>query len=367
MKVLMTADAVGGVWTYAVELCRSLIHREVEVVLAVMGPPPSTEQRAVVEALPNVRIEQQAWKLEWMEQPWDDVARAGDWLLEIARRERVDVVHLNGYAHAALKWNRPVLVVAHSCVCSWWQAVHDELAPAEWDRYREVVTSGLRSADVVVSPTHAFLNTMRAHYGALPRTAVIHNASSSRALDVPSERLNVIFACGRAWDEAKNLRVLAAAARELSWTTYVAGERTSPDGRTTTLSTVKALGRLPSPQIHEWLSRVAIFAHPARYEPFGLAVLEAALNGCALVLSDLPTLRELWDGVALFAAPADEAGWRRQLQYLIEHPSERHKLSASARARAEAFAPDAMGNAYASTYRELVRDHAAHSQELAVA
>ncbi len=31
---------------------------------------------------------------------------------------------------------------------------------------------------------------------------------------------------------------------------------------------------------------------PARYEPFGLSVLEAALSGCALVLGDIPSLRE---------------------------------------------------------------------------
>ena len=42
----------------------------------------------------------------------------------------------------------------------------------------------------------------------------------------------------------------------------------------------------------------------ALYEPFGLAVLEAAQAGCALVLSDIPTFRELWDGAALFVAAA---------------------------------------------------------------
>ena len=51
------------------------------------------------------------------------------------------------------------------------------------------------------------------------------------------------------------------------------------------------------------MARTAVFVSPALYEPFGLAVLEAAQAGCALVLSDIPTFRELWDGVALFVAP----------------------------------------------------------------
>ncbi len=49
-----------------------------------------------------------------------------------------------------------------------------------------------------------------------------------------------------------------------------------------------------------------VFASMARYEPFGLAVLEAAQAGMRLVLSDIPTFRELWDGAAIFVG--DEAG-----------------------------------------------------------
>ena len=39
-RVLMTADAVGGVWTYALELAAGLDRAGVAVVFAVMGPPP---------------------------------------------------------------------------------------------------------------------------------------------------------------------------------------------------------------------------------------------------------------------------------------------------------------------------------------
>ena len=35
--VLMTADTVGGVWTYAVELVRALAPHRVTVALATMG------------------------------------------------------------------------------------------------------------------------------------------------------------------------------------------------------------------------------------------------------------------------------------------------------------------------------------------
>jgi glycosyltransferase involved in cell wall biosynthesis len=44
---------------------------------------------------------------------------------------------------------------------------------------------------------------------------------------------------------------------------------------------------------------------PSLYEPFGLAPLEAALRGCALVLSDIGSFRELWDGCAAFFPRGD--------------------------------------------------------------
>ena len=65
-------------------------------------------------------------------------------------------------------------------------------------------------------------------------------------------------------------------------------------------------GRLTPPQMARVVSRApSIYALPARYEPFGLSVLEAALSGCALVLGDIPSLREIWDGAALFVDPDD--------------------------------------------------------------
>ena len=273
MKILMTADAVGGVWTYALELCRALQAADVQIVLATMGPEPTADQRDAAVALSNVQLVTSTWKLEWMEQPWDDVSRAGDWLLEIAERESVELIHLNGYSHAQLNWNRPVLVVAHSCVCSWWESVHGTPAPKEWDRYRQNVSAGLAAAHCVVAPTHAFLETLQALYGALPRTRVIHNGRSSRTDLSVEERLPAIFACGRTWDGAKNLRLLDRAGRSLPWNIYVAGSQTSPDGRTHPVAGVQALGVLPQKQVERWLSRASIFAHPALYEPFGLAVL----------------------------------------------------------------------------------------------
>src|SRR3954465_13716018 len=145
-RILMTVDPIGGVLTYAVELARALEPYGVEIALASMGAHLTPEQYQQVLARKNVRLFESGYRLEWMSDPWDDVDRAGDWLLKIAERFRPDLVHLNGYSHASLSWHAPVLVVAHSCVLSWWHAVKNEEAPAYYDEYRARVSVGLAAA-----------------------------------------------------------------------------------------------------------------------------------------------------------------------------------------------------------------------------
>src|SRR5689334_6585826 len=98
-RILMTADTVGGVWTYAMELVRGLAAHDVFVTLATMGAPLSAAQSREAADLNNLEIEQSSFKLEWMQEPWADVQKAGDWLLEIEERVQPDLIHLNGYVH----------------------------------------------------------------------------------------------------------------------------------------------------------------------------------------------------------------------------------------------------------------------------
>ena len=75
-RVLLTADTVGGVWTYAVELARELDARGVQVALATMGAPVSAAQRTQVADLRGVTVHDGGFKLEWMQDCWDDVRAA---------------------------------------------------------------------------------------------------------------------------------------------------------------------------------------------------------------------------------------------------------------------------------------------------
>lgn len=351
---LMTTDAVGGVWRYSVDLAGALAHRGVHTTLAVMGPPPTAEQRREAERA-GLPLLDRPYRLEWMEDPWADVTRAGDWLLTLERTLRPDVVHLNGYSHAKLPWSAPVVVVAHSCVRTWWRAVKGEGAPERLEQYSREVAAGLRAAGVVIAPTRAMLHALASEYGRPPHAHVIPNgcAFSRRADPGLARKEPLILAAGRVWDGAKNITAISAVADQLAWPVHVAGECRPPGGAGDTLSNVHLLGCLQPDELAEWYRRAAIYVLPARYEPFGLSVLEAASAGCALVLGDIDSLRENWDGAALFVPPDDRAALAEAIRRLIDDPATRTDLANRAFERAGIFTLDRMADEYLHVYERL--------------
>src|SRR5690625_465851 len=366
IRVFMTADPIGGVWTFALDLMTALRSYGVEFGLATMGRPLTSEQLHQVSQLPNVRLYESDFKLEWMNDPWEDVRLAGDWLLRSAADFKPDLIHLNGYVHASLPWEKPVLVAAHSCVYSWFRSVKGLPPPAKiWDTYYHQVRRGLSAADWVTAPTREMLYALRIHYeNTFSRGSVIYNGRDP-ALFQPRPNKGFILTGGRLWDEAKNIQTLDRAAAAIRWPVAAAGEIDPPNGGQIKTHHLKQLGPLSPAQFAVQLSLASIYALPAHYEPFGLSALEAALSGCALVLSDIPSLREIWDDAAIFVAPKDEAAWAKTLNHLITHPTERSRLARRAWSRAQFFNLRKMAEGYLEAYRNILqpntRNHANHS------
>lgn len=353
--VLMSTDAVGGVWQHTLELAGALRRAGIRAELACLGPPPSAAQRRDAAAIDGSRLHVGPFRLEWMDSPWDDVDAAGRWLLSLEARLRPDVVHLNQLCFGALNFEAPVLVAAHSCVCSWWQAVHGVAAPDEWATYRQRVRAGLEGADAITTPSQAMREDLRLHHGIDPaRVQAIPNGRDPLFFAPATRKAPRILCAGRLWDPAKNLGVLEAVAPHLRWPVHAAGALDAPGGATRRPVGITALGPLDARSLAQEMATAAVFVHPARYEPFGQCVLEAALSGCALVLGDIPSLREHWRDCALFAAPDDARGLQRRLRHLIDQPHARAMLATSARARALRLTPARMAGAYAQAYERLV-------------
>ena len=357
-RILMTTDTVGGVFDYAVELSTALSRRGVEVLLATMGAPLTDAQMAALYAIDRLKVFESRFRLEWMDDPWTDVDAAGEWLLEIENATRPDLVHLNAYAYGALPWRAPCVVVGHSCVLSWWRAVRGEPGPSRLHEYERRVRRGLRHASLVVAPSATMLLWLGELYGRREKCRVIYNGRSHRDFE-PGVKEPFIFSMGRLWDEAKNIQLVDRAAAHLAWPVLVAG-KLEPSGAgggrpPRPLAHAQPLGPLDADTVKAYLARASIYVHPARYEPFGLTILEAALTGCALVLGDIPSLREIWHDAAVFVAVDDADRLNYELARLVRDDERRVAMGERARRAARRYSPSRMASEYLNAYRHAMK------------
>jgi len=166
-----------------------------------------------------------------------------------------------------------------------------------------------------------------------------------------------VLAAGRLWDEAKNIAAVCRAAALLSRPVLVAGEGILPAPLPPNL---RLLGLLDSDDLAARMAEAAVFAAPARYEPFGLGVLEAALSGCALVVGDIRTMRELWDGAACFVDPDDPDALASAIEPLLADAGAALSAGQAARQRALKYGAAEMARGYVDLYREVLAP--AHSR-----
>jgi glycosyltransferase involved in cell wall biosynthesis len=353
--VLMTLDAVGGVWRYAMDLAAGLAGQGYAFTFAGFGPPPSPSKRAEAE-----RIGQVLWfdaPLDWLAADETQLNGIPDLIHATVVDYGIDLVHLNLPSQACgLQLDIPVLVVSHSCVVTWFAAVRHSAVPADWQWQLRLNRQGFDVADAVLAPSHAHAEALQASYGPIEGLQVVHNGTNANLAVAHKEAM--VFAAGRWWDDGKNGALLDGAAGRSAWPIVMAGPSQGPNGQRSELRCVRALGELPHTEVSHWMARAAIVASPSRYEPFGLAPLEAANAGAALVLADIPTYRELWDGAALFAGPDDVPAFAEALNRLASDDAMRHEFSARARHRSRRYTVDAQVDAMHSLYHNMLQPRA---------
>ena len=359
-RVLMTLDAVGGVWSYALDTAAMLAGQGIACRLLGFGPAP-----AAPAALPQgVTMDWTNEPLDWMVGDERALAGVAPAIAAQAAAWQADIVHVSAPSQAAgLPAGLTVAVQSHSCVPSWWDAVRGGDLPAAWTWQAERNRAGLCRADIVIVPSESHGRALHRVYGAMPGLRVVPNATAPAASS-GGEKQAYVFAAGRWWDEGKNGQILDAAAAGAPWPILMAGALTGPNGARLELQNAVALGQLPGPEVRAHMAGAGIFAAPSRYEPFGLAVLEAASAGACLLLADIPTFRELWDGAASFADPTDPAAWSRAVAMLAGNAQRRTALGEQARARAAYFSFDNQRTALLSAYRAALRAHTQPAAEL---
>lgn len=366
MHVLMTADTVGGVWTYTRELVTGLIRRGHRVTLVSFGKLPCTGQIAWMQGLSGLDFRPTPFALEWMQDSAEDIRVSTKYLEELVHEVKPDLLHFNQYAYGTMKTSLPKVVVAHSDVVSWWVAVKGEEPPLnDWVKwYRDTVKAGLAGADEVVAPSRWMMENVKRYY--LPRrhAHVVNNGRDPSLFSAHSDKHNQVVSVGRVWDEAKQVSLLVDHPQPVP--VFIVGSQDHPEKTLSSFTAqnvrdgVSFCGQQSEEQIREVFARSSIYAGCSRYEPFGLALVEAAMSGCALIANDIPSFRELWGESAYFFRANDGNSLAEGIHALSNNPVLLHEYAQRAHDYAIAhFSADRMIDSYEQLYGSLTAQEAA--------
>jgi glycogen(starch) synthase len=365
MHALITADTIGGVWMYVRELVSGLLRRGTRVTLVSFGEIPTPQQMEWMEGLGELDFRPTGFQLEWMQDAEHDLELSSEYLASVIAEVRPDVVHLNQYCYGALNIDVPKLVAAHSDVISWWVAVHgEEPRETKWFRwYRETVLRGLLGATAVVAPSQWMLDAISAYYTMPARAEVIYNGRTPTLFNPHLTKEDYAVSVGRLWDAGKQISLLTQI--EAPAPIYIAGTDEHPEAalrrekRPAKKKKVQFRGQMSEGELRQLYSRAAMYAATSRYEPFGLAPLEAALSRCALVLNDIPSFHELWGENACYFRYNNAQSLHDELQRLLKDRESRIAYANLAYYHArQHFTADRMVDQYMDLYQCLVRAEA---------
>jgi len=364
MHVLVTTDTLSGVWTYTQELVTGLTSRGVEVTLVSFGDIPLPDRTTWMDDLPGFDYRPTAFRLDWMQEGEHDFQDSTAYLTALVREVRPDLLHLNQLGYGSVPVDVPRLAVAHRDFISWWLSVHGgEPKESRWLRwYRDTITAGLLGADFVVAPSVWMLDTLRRCYVRPRRDAVIYYGRNPAHFNPYVNKEESVLTVGRLWDAAKQVNLLTQHSHPVPL--CIVGQDAPVAEPFLPIRTdvkvevddvrVAVRGPQTDAQLRTLYSRASIYADTARYQPFSMGALEAALSRCAIVANDIPSLREIWGEAALYFRANDSASLARAIQRLHDQPElcRLHALRAYQRAR-ECFTSRRMVDEYLRLYHGL--------------
>ena len=366
MRLLITTDTIGGVWTFTEELAGALLERGHAVSLVSFGRQPSPAQGTWIHAQHSIHgnrfhFTSSDVPLEWMQDNATVFERGEAALHSAAQTFHPDLLLSNQFCFGASTLAIPRVVAAHSDVLSWARAANPAaLSGTPWlNRYTALVQRGLLQADAVIAPTQSVVKGLKNSFFLPTNGIVIPNGRRIQpATDQPQRKLQAITA-GRLWDEAKGLDLLLHT--RLACPVLLAGETASEAAESvepTAPANLTFLGPLVPAALHATFRESAVYLCTSLYEPFGLAPLEAALCGCAVICRDLPSLHEVWGESATYFT--DAASLQAAVSSLVSDPEALAEAQLLARRRAASFTVERMTDGYLAVCEAALQTKARH-------
>ncbi len=117
---------------------------------------------------------------------------------------------------------------------------------------------------------------------------------------------------------------------------------------------VEFVGRVDDAELRRLLAGARALVFPSLIEGFGFPLVEAMAQGCPVVTSDIPVVREIVGDAAVCADPARPAAIAAAIGRVLGDEDLRRRLGALGRERSTCFTWTACAERTAAVYRELL-------------
>ena len=370
MHVLMTSETLNNnIWAYTRELVCGLIDRGLRVTLVSFGEIPLPDQTVWMDRLRGFEYRPTAFRLDWMQEAQQDFAESSAYLCSLLKELKPDVFHSNHLCYGALAVSTPRVVVAHGDLVTWWNSVHGrDPKDTAWMRwYRRMTEEGLAGASAVIAASEWMLGATQASYPVPMNGSVINHGRNPIHFNPYVSKDDTVLAVGRLLDPAAQVHLLAEKSHPVP-VCVVDAKQPEHAGETRVQADVRfnngtegliVRGARSDAQLRLLYSRASMYVSASRYEPSGMTILEAALSRCALILNDIPALREIWGPAAVYFRTNDGDSLCEAVRILNGDPVLRRSFANRAFNRArECYNANRMTTSYIQLYRSLVAQRA---------
>jgi len=202
--------------------------------------------------------------------------------------------------------------------------------------YKFLIPKIAKKAKIIFTVSHFSKNEIVKHYNIDPiKIVVVYNSVTAFPISEKpvNEHGRYILIVG-SLDKRKYIHNLIEAFHKLkddNLKLLIAGDVNSIFNNTDNNSlksnvNVLVLGRVTDNELSQLYSNALIFIYPSLYEGFGIPPLEAMYYGCATIVSDIESLREVCGDASLFVDPYNTDDIAQKIEFLANNEISRIDL-----------------------------------------
>lgn len=156
--------------------------------------------------------------------------------------------------------------------------------------------------------------------------------------------------------ENKNLERILEATQNLNCQILIIGETNKTQNEKIRESKARIITKdfVSDDELLEYYKNSDLLCFPSLYEGFGMPIIEAQSNGCAVLTSEIEPMRSIAGNAALLVDPYDVKDIRNKIVFLQNNHKKKSELIINGYKNAENFLPEKIAQQYINLYNEIL-------------